>query len=86
MTPHENKPILEIPIVSVKYSQPITEFPNHKQITQARIQWVQVVGEGILIKQIGLYNDNGEYIRDAKLNGDLLCTLTEHLLPITICK
>ena len=46
---------------------------------------VEVVPEGILIKQIGLYND-GEYIRDAKLNGDLLCTLTETLLPITICK
>ena len=86
MTPHEEKPSLEIPIVSVKYEQPITEFPNPKQITHARIQWVQVIGEGLLIKEIGLYNSNGEYIRDAKLNGDLLCTLTEHLLKIEICK
>ena len=46
---------------------------------------VQVVPEGILIKQIGLYNDNAEYIRDAKLNGELLCTLTEHLLEVAIC-
>ena len=53
--------------------------------THARILRVEVIQEGILIKQIGLYND-GEYIREAKLNGDLLCTLTEHLLPITICK
>ena len=53
--------------------------------THAKIMRVEVVPEGILIKQIGLYSD-GEYIRDAKLNGDLLCTLTETLLPITICK
>ena len=86
MTPHEEKPSLEIPIVSVKYEQPITEFPNLKQITHARIQWVQVMGEGLLIKEIGLYNSDGEYIRKAKLNGDLLCTLTEHLLKIEICK
>ena len=54
--------------------------------THARIAWVEVIPEGILIKQIGLYTDDGEYIRDAKLNGDLLCTLTEHPLEITICK
>jgi hypothetical protein len=53
--------------------------------THARILRVQVVPEGILIKQIGLYNDNAEYIRDAKLNGELLCTLTEHLLEVAIC-
>ena len=58
---------------------------NKNKPTQARIMRVEVVPEGILIKQIGLYTD-GEYIRDAKLNGDLLCTLTETLLPITICK
>jgi hypothetical protein len=44
------------------------------------------VPDGILIKDIGLYSENGEYLRSAKLNGDLLCTLTETLLPITICK
>jgi hypothetical protein len=54
--------------------------------THARIAWVEVVPEGLLIKQIGLYTEDGEYIRDAKLNGDLLCTLTEHPLAITICK
>jgi len=54
--------------------------------THARIAWVEVVPEGILIKQIGLYTEDGDYIRDAKLNGDLLCTLTEHPLAITICK
>lgn len=86
MTPHENKPSVEIPIVSVRYKQPKTKNPNPSQITHARIQWVRVISGGILIEQIGLYNDSGEYIRDAKLNGDLLCTLTEHLLPITICK
>ena len=84
MTPHENKPSLEIPIVSVKIEQPINNFKGGIPI-YARIMRVEVVPQGILIKQIGLYND-GEYIREAKLNGDLLCTLTEHLLPITICK
>ena len=54
--------------------------------TQIKILHVQVTDEGILIKAIGLYDDQGEYIRDAKLNGQLLCTLTENLLPITICK
>jgi len=54
--------------------------------THARIAWVEVIPEGILIKQIGLYTEDGDYIRDAKLNGDLLCTLTEHPLAITICK
>ena len=54
--------------------------------THARISWVRVISGGILIEAIGLYDANGEYIRDAKLNGDLLCTLTETLLPITICK
>ena len=63
----------------------MTPHENKNKPTQAKIMRVEVVPEGILIKQIGLYND-GEYIRDAKLNGDLLCTLTEHLLPITICK
>jgi hypothetical protein len=54
--------------------------------THARIMRVQVVPEGVLIKEIGLYNEEGQYLRSAKLNGDLLCTLTETLLPITICK
>lgn len=54
--------------------------------THARLGTVQVVEGGILIKEIFLYNAEGVYIRDAKLNGQLLCTLTEHLLPITICK
>ena len=60
--------------------------PHVKKPTQARIAWVEVVPEGILIKQINLYDEDGEYVRDAKLNGQLLCTLTEHLLKITICK
>lgn len=60
--------------------------PHEKKPTQARIMRVEVTPEGILIKDIGLYNEEGEYIRSAKLNGQLLCTLTEHLLPITICK
>ena len=64
----------------------MTPHENKNKPTQAKIQWVRVISGGILIEQIGLYNENGEYIRDAKLNGDLLCTLTEHLLPITICK
>jgi hypothetical protein len=59
---------------------------NNNKPTHARIAWVEVVPEGLLIKQIGLYTEDGEYIRDAKLNGDLLCTLTEHPLAITICK
>lgn len=59
---------------------------NKNKPTHARIMTVQVVPEGILIKQIGLYTADGDYIRDAKLNGQLLCTLTEHLLEITICK
>ena len=59
---------------------------NNNKPTHARITWVEVIGQGILIKDIGLYNAEGEYIRTAKLNGDLLCTLTEHLLAITICK
>ena len=54
--------------------------------THARILRVEVIQEGILIKDIGLYNSEGKYLRSAKLNGDLLCTLTDHLLPITICK
>lgn len=57
-----------------------------KKPTHARILRVEVIQEGILIKDIGLYSEEGEYLREAKLNGDLLCTLTEHLLPITICK
>ena len=57
-----------------------------KKPTHARIAWVEIVTEGILIKQIGLYSKEGQYLREAKLNGDLLCTLTEQLLPITICK
>ena len=57
-----------------------------KKPTHARILRVEVVPQGILIKDIGLYNSEGKYLRSAKLNGDLLCTLTEHLLPITICK
>ena len=59
---------------------------KEKKPTHARIMRVEVVTEGILIKQIGLYSQEGQYLREAKLNGDLLCTLTEHLLPITICK
>lgn len=59
---------------------------NKNKPTHARIMRVEVLPEGILIKDIGLYSKDGEYIRDAKLNGQLLCTLTEHLLEITICK
>ena len=54
--------------------------------THARILRVEVIQEGILIKDIGLYNSEGKYLRSAKLNGQLLCTLTETLLSITICK
>jgi hypothetical protein len=54
--------------------------------THARIAHVEVTPNGILIKSIHLHDDQGEYIRDAKLNGQILCTLTEHLLKITICK
>jgi hypothetical protein len=57
-----------------------------RKATHARIAHVEVTPNGILIKAIHLHDDNGEYIRDAKLNGQLLCTLTEHLLKITICK
>jgi hypothetical protein len=60
--------------------------PQNNKPTHARILRVEVTEGGILIKDIGLYNSEGEYIRSAKLNGQLLCTLTEHLLAITICK
>ena len=60
--------------------------PQNKKPTHARILRVEVIEQGILIKDIGLYNAQGQYLRSAKLNGDLLCTLTEHLLAITICK
>jgi len=59
---------------------------NKNKPTHARILRVEVTQQGILIKDIGLYNAEGQYLRSAKLNGDLLCTLTETLLPITICK
>ena len=64
----------------------MTPHENKNKPTHARITWVRVTSGGILIESIGLYDADGEYIRDAKLNGDLLCTLTETLLPITICK
>jgi hypothetical protein len=64
----------------------MTPHENKNKPTHARILRVEVIEQGILIKDIGLYNAEGEYIRTAKLNGDLLCTLTEHLLVITICK
>ena len=64
----------------------MTPHENKNKPTHARIMRVEVVTEGILIKDIGLYTEEGEYLRSAKLNGDLLCTLTETLLPITICK
>ena len=57
-----------------------------KKPTHARILRVEVMPDGILIKDIGLYNSEGKYLRSAKLNGQLLCTLTDQLLPITICK
>jgi hypothetical protein len=64
----------------------MTPHENKNKPTHARILRVQVVPDGILIKEIGLYSENGEYLRSAKLNGQLLCTLTEHLLKIAICK
>jgi len=64
----------------------MTPHENKNKPTQARILRVEVIEQGILIKDIGLYNDEGQYLRSAKLNGDILCTLTETLLPITICK
>ena len=64
----------------------MTPHENKNKPTQARILRVEVIEQGILIKDICLYNDEGQYLRSAKLNGDLLCTLTETLLPITICK
>jgi hypothetical protein len=60
--------------------------PQNNKPTHARILRVEVIEQGILIKDIGLYDAEGQYLRSAKLNGDLLCTLTETLLPITICK
>ena len=64
----------------------MTPHENKNKPTQARILRVEVIEQGILIKDIGLYNSEGQYLRSAKLNGDILCTLTETLLPITICK
>ena len=81
----ENKPNLEIPIVAITHI-PVKSGTNTNKPTHARIGQVQVTDDGLLIKAIYLYDENGEYIRDAKLNGQLLCTLTEHLLKITICK
>ena len=60
--------------------------PQNNKPTHAQILRVEVIEQGILIKDIGLYNSEGQYLRSAKLNGDILCTLTETLLPITICK
>jgi hypothetical protein len=56
------------------------------QPTHARIGHVEVTPNGILIKAIYLTDENGVYIRDAQLTGKVFCTLTENLLPITICK
>jgi len=64
----------------------MTPHENKIKPTHARILRVEVIEQGILIKDMGLYNAEGQYLRSAKLNGDLLCTLTETLLPITICK
>jgi hypothetical protein len=50
-----------------------------------KILHVEVVDDGILIKAIGLYSPEGDYIRDTKLNGKLLCTLTGSLMDIKIC-
>ena len=57
---------------------------NHP--THARIGHVEIKEDGILIKAIYLTDENGQYIRDAQLTGKIFCTLTENLLPITICK
>jgi len=50
------------------------------------VDFIRVTGSNKDSGFIKLGDGNGEYIRDAKLNGQLLCTLTEHLLKITICK
>ena len=81
----ENKPNLDLPIIGMTI-HPVKSATNTNKPTHARIGQVQVTDDGLLIKAIYLYDENGEYIRDAKLNGQLLCTLTEHLLKITICK
>jgi hypothetical protein len=50
-----------------------------------KILHAEVVDDGILIKAIGLFSPEGDYIRDTKLNGKLLCTLTGSLMDIKIC-
>ncbi|MEI7584641.1 hypothetical protein [Runella sp.] len=52
--------------------------------THARIMRVDVIADGIVIKVIGLYNEEGQYLRSAKLNGKILPTLTEHLLELIL--
>jgi hypothetical protein len=59
---------------------------DKNQPTHARIGHVEIKEDGILIKAIYLTDENGQYIRDAQLTGKIFCTLTESLLPITICK
>jgi hypothetical protein len=51
-----------------------------------KILHAEVVDDGILIKAVGLFSPEGDYIRDTKLNGKLLCTLTESLMDIKICE
>jgi hypothetical protein len=52
--------------------------------THAKIAHVEVTPDGILIKQIYLTDSDGVYFRDAKLNGKILPTLTEHLLELIV--
>ena len=56
------------------------------QPTNAKIGYIEVVPEGFLIKAIYLCNEDGDFIRDAKLLGTMIPTLTEQLIPLIVCK
>ena len=66
-----------------------TQKKRHKMAKidthKIKILHAEVVDDGILIKAIGLFSPEGDYIRDTKLNGKLLCTLTGSLMDIKIC-
>jgi hypothetical protein len=70
------------PTQTPKKRHKMAKIDTHK----IKILHVEVVDDGILIKAIGLFSPEGDYIRDTKLNGKLLCTLTESLMDIKICE
>jgi len=70
------------PTQTPKKRHKMAKIDTHK----IKILHAEVVDDGILIKAVGLFSPEGDYIRDTKLNGKLLCTLTESLMDIKICE